>query len=119
MVWQDGRGVGSERCPRRWLCNAVIGAAAPHKHSVLTLRCPPVCPPPALSALTLRMAPLERSAGVLLAAYLPSLPLKAVGAWLGFDNKKQAAAFVTVRNGVVSDGALDVRLSRQQQGKAG
>lgn len=34
-----------------------------------------------------------RGYGVLLSAYLPSLPLMTLGGWLGFDNRKQAAAF--------------------------
>eukprot|EP00887_Chlorella_sp_A99_P006745 scaffold3.g6745.t1 len=55
-----------------------------------------------------------RGYGVLLSAYLPSLPLMTLGGWLGFDNRKQAAAFVGTQGGVVAEGELDVKLSRER-----
>jgi hypothetical protein len=60
---------------------------------------------------------LPCSAGTVLAAFLPSIPLAALGGWFGFSKKKEAAAFLRERGAVVVDGCLDTKLSREAQAR--
>ena len=53
----------------------------------------------------------------MLAAFLPSIPLAALGGWFGFSKKKEAAAFLRERGAVVVDGCLDTKLSREAQAR--
>ena len=53
-------------------------------------------------------------AGTVLAAFLPTVPVVDVAAWLGFPDAKAAVPFLQSQGGVGARGEIDVRASRQR-----
>ncbi|EFN50892.1 hypothetical protein CHLNCDRAFT_28593, partial [Chlorella variabilis] len=56
-----------------------------------------------------------RAYQTVLAAFIPSVPLSALANWFGFQQKKEAAAFLRERGAVVVSGSLDIKESRAAQ----